>query len=424
MRNATIISILLIAVLTLTCEVSASDVTDTRQGILDSRFRTLQVTPEWDWMAPPVINLADPGERIVISFDELASERRYLRYSLAHCDAFWRPEGLVDSEFLDSFNEGTVDDYDYSRATVVQYVHYRITLPNSEIRITQPGNYLLRVYDEDDPDTTLLQARFGVCDFTASVYGASSPNTDIDSRQSHQQLSVRVDTRNLQVDDPFGDMRIVITQNGRPDTERVITTPQRIRGKEMIYEHMPSLIFPAGNEYRRFETVSTRFTPMGVESVRRTGPTYTFSLLPDQPRAGSPYLYDQTQHGRMRVREYDSDQSDTEAEYVDVEFRLDMPEQADGDIFIDGDLTGRLIGPESRMVYSRADRAYRQTLRLKQGAYNYQYLFVPHGSERGSTARVEGDHHETANEYVARVYARLPGDRYDRLTAVRQLVIE
>lgn len=424
MRNATIISILLIAVLTLTCEVSASDVTDTRQGILDSRFRTLQVTPEWDWMAPPVINLADPGERIVISFDELASERRYLRYSLAHCDAFWRPEGLVDSEFLDSFNEGTVDDYDYSRATVVQYVHYRITLPNSEIRITQPGNYLLRVYDEDDPDTTLLQARFGVCDFTASVYGASSPNTDIDSRQSHQQLSVRVDTRNLQVDDPFGDMRIVITQNGRPDTERVITTPQRIRGKEMIYEHMPSLIFPAGNEYRRFETASVTYPGIGVQYLDHDAPVYNAWLYADTPRDKSQYLYDRTQQGRFLVRSVDDpDESDTGADYVLTHFTLQMPQLHDTDIFIDGDLTGRSFDPSSRMVYNHATGAYEQSLLLKQGAYNYQYVAIPTASGAGAiTGTIEGDKYQTVNEYVIKVYHRPRGSRFDSLVGITRVL--
>lgn len=94
---------------------------DTRQGVMHTTVKTLGVTLGGDLFALPVINLADPSDRIIISFDELADEHRYLRYSLTHCDASWRPEGLVDSEFLDSFNEGTVDDYRYSQATVVHY---------------------------------------------------------------------------------------------------------------------------------------------------------------------------------------------------------------------------------------------------------------------------------------------------------------
>ncbi|MDE6685111.1 MAG: DUF5103 domain-containing protein, partial [Duncaniella sp.] len=200
-----------ILTLILTLAAARGEQTDTRQGVIEGNFKTLQVRFGDDMFAPPVINLANPGERIVISFDELAEERCYLRYSLEHCDASWQPEGLVESEFLDSFNEGIVEDYDYSQATVVHYVHYTITLPNSQVRITQPGNYLVRVYDENDPDRTLLQARFGVCDFSASVMATVSSRTDIDTNMSHQQLALQIDTRHMQVDDPFNDLRVVIT---------------------------------------------------------------------------------------------------------------------------------------------------------------------------------------------------------------------
>ena len=36
------------------------------------------------------------------------------------------------------------------------------------------------------------------------------------------------------------------------------------------------------------------------------------------------------------------------------------------------------------------------------------------GENRGYTAAIEGDKYQTVNEYLARVYQRHPGDRYDR----------
>ena len=54
---------------------------------------------------------------------------------------------------------------------------------------------------------------------------------------------------------------------------------------------------------------------------------------------------------------------------------------------------------------------------LKQGAYTYQYLYVPPGSERGFTALVEGNKYQTVNEYLIKVYHRRRGERYDRLIA-------
>ncbi len=388
---------------------------DTAQGVIHPSFHTLRVEPEGAPFGVPVINIQNPSDRVVISFDEIADDRRYMRYSLVHCDAGWQPEGLVDSEFLDSFNEGIVEDFDYSQATLVHYVHYTITLPNDQIRIIQPGNYLVRVYDENNPDETLLQARFGVSDGSAGIMAGVTTRTDIDANRNHQQLELRVDTRYLDLDDPFNDLRVVITQNGRPDNEVVLTTPQRLGNKEVIYEHLRPLIFPAGNEYRRFETVSTNFPGMGVESIERDAPVFNMMLYTDEPRASKDYLYDSTQHGRYVVRNADVYDSDTEADYVMTNFTLSMPPLEGYDIFLDGDFTDRRFSPLSRMVYNERTGAYEQSVLLKQGSYNYQYLAVPSGSMKGETAPIEGDNYQTINEYTIRVYHRPKGTRFDRL---------
>lgn len=411
---------LIVLWLVLACQCVVAQEVDTRQGMLHPGFKTLQVYPELNPMAPPVVSLTDMADRIVVEFDELADDRRYMRYSLTHCDARWRPEGLVDSEFLDSFNEGTVDDWDHSQATVVQYVHYRITLPNDEVRITQPGNYLLKVYDENDPDETLLQARFSVVEPRAGISLSATSRTDIDTNERHQQLGIEIDTRQLELDDPFNDLRVVITQNGRPDNETVLVTPQRRGYNSVIYEHLRPLIFPAGNEYRRFETVSTTYPGIGVEGINRDARVVNFTLFTDRPRVGESYLYDQTQQGRFVVRNTDvsDDYSPTQADYVMVHFTLAATPTIQGDIFIDGDLTQRRFDPSSRMIYNNATGVYEQSMLLKQGSYNYQYLFVPSGSLKGETGPIEGDKYQTVNEYTVKVYHRPKGGRFDRLVGV------
>ena len=66
-------------------------------------FRSLQIKVNGDDQLPPVIVL-DSDDHIEIAFDELADERRYLRYRLMHCDALWNPSRLVEQEFLDGNN--------------------------------------------------------------------------------------------------------------------------------------------------------------------------------------------------------------------------------------------------------------------------------------------------------------------------------
>ncbi|MDE7410505.1 MAG: DUF5103 domain-containing protein [Paramuribaculum sp.] len=390
---------------------------DTRTGIFNADFQTLQLKVNGDDMVSPILILGS-DDVLTVSFDEISPERRYLRYSLTHCDSRWRPDGLVATEYLTGFNEAEVEDYCYSQATVINYVNYSITLPDEKMRFTKSGNYLLKVYDESEPDMVLLQARFCVVEPMMNVSATVSSRTDVDYNESHQQLTVSVDTRGTGVNNYYTDVLVCVEQNGRADNEVALTSPSRMAGNVLWFEHRPELIFKAGNEYRRMEIVSTTYPGMGVDSYTWADPYYHALLLVDTPRSDEPYAYDTTQHGRRRIRSYDSDEPDCEAEYVVTHFSLEMPEFRDVDIFIDGDLAYRRFDADSRMVFNRATGRYEHSMLLKQGAYNYQYLVVPKFSSKGSTAEVEGDKYATVNEYTVRVYTRMPGERYDRLVAV------
>ncbi len=390
---------------------------DTMTGVFVPEFKSLQVQIEGNEQALPVIAL-NGEDRIVVSFDELAEDRNYLRYSLVHCNADWQPSGLVDSEFLDGFNVADVEDYAFSEATTVHYVHYRISVPNEDMRITASGNYLLRVYPENEPEQTLLQARFSVTEYRMKVGATVTSRTDVDYNNRHQQLSIIVDTDDFNVNDVYSDMKIVVSQDGRVDNEVTLTAPMRVAGRKLYYDHLRPLIFKAGNEYRRMETVSTTYPGMGVEEVMYVSPYYHQRLYVDAPRVGQNYSYDQTQFGRYKIREYNSTDSDVGADYVVTHFALAMPETPNYDIFLDGDFTYRRFDPSSRMIFNREAGMYEAALLLKQGAYNYQYLAVPSGSMKGITEIVEGDYYPTIHEYAVKVFCRVPGERYDRLVAV------
>ena len=408
---------ILVSVMLLSMSSFATDVDDTMNGIFDSRYKTLQVKVEGNDYAPPVITLGT-NDRIIISFDELSEEHSYLRYSLVHCNANWQPSGLVDSEFVDGFNLGDVDEYEYSQLTKVHYVHYTIALPNDEVRFTVSGNYLLRVFPENDPENILLQARFMVSEAKAMIGASVTSRTDVDYNGAHQQLSLELDASKLNVQDMYNDLKVVVSQNSRVDNEIVLEKPLRVSLNKAYYEHLSPLVFKAGNEYRRMETVSVTYPGMHIEEVGYHEPYYYQILETDKLRSIGQYLYDQTQFGRFTIREYNSSQSDIEADYVMTHFSLELPEQYEYGIFLDGDFTHRRFDPESRMVYNRATGLYEKALLLKQGAYNYQYLAVPIGSMTGATAPIEGDFYETVNEYLIKVYYHRPGERYDRLVGV------
>ncbi|MCM1449685.1 MAG: DUF5103 domain-containing protein [Clostridiales bacterium] len=394
---------------------------DNMTRIFNPRFATLQVYAGDNELNDAVLRLDDDDSRLTIEFDELADDVRYMRYSITHCNADWKPSTLVESEYLDGFNEGHIDQWAFSRATTVHYVHYTITLPNDQMKFTVSGNYLLKVWDEGDPDHQLLQARFMVSEQSALLSGNVSSRTDIDYNGSHQQLSLLVDAGKINVHDAFNDFIVTIRQNDREDNARTLIHPLRLQGDKLVYEHQPQLIFPGGNEYRRFENLSTRHTGMNIADVSFRSPYYHADVAIDLPRAGSTYLYDQTQHGGYVVREYDSDDSDTEADYVVTHLALSMPRLEGCDIYIDGDIVNRNMDGTSRMNYNDDTGMYEKALLLKQGAYNYLYLARTQGKSEASTAPIEGDYYNTANVYSIAVYHRRPGERYDRLVGYFKL---
>lgn len=390
---------------------------DTMTGIFNERVKTLRVLAGGDMFAPPVVVLGS-GDRLDISFDHLADDRVFLRYRAVRCDADWQPSSIADIEWLDGFNESAIDSYDFSRATTVHYVHYDFQFPDHNISPHLSGNYLIQVYPEDNPDDIWLQTRVMLTEQTAPISASVTSRTDVDYNSAHQQLSIAVDTERASVADPFNDLTVMVQQNGRCDSEAALRQPLRLSGRTAVYEHQAPLIFEAGNEYRRMETSSVHYPGMGVEQIAYFDPYYHFRLYTDASRAGASYNYDSTQNGRFVVREYNSDQSDLDADYVVVHFSLDYPELPGTMIFLDGDFTQRRFDAESRMTFNPATGLYERAMFLKQGHYNYQYLAVPPGDRRGRTAIIEGDKYQTVNEYLIKVYTRGPLDRTDRLIGV------
>lgn len=396
---------------------------DTTTGIFDRRFRTLKTEVEDNFMSPPVIRLGT-NDRILVKFDEIGEDNSYLEYRLIHCDADWQPSRLIESEYLEGFNSVRIEDYAYSTATFVHYVNYLIAFPNEELQIKHSGNYLLQVYDPERPEETLLQTRFQVTENRARIEGNVTSRTNMGHNTYWQQLAFEIDCQGIGEFNPYQDIIVYVTQNDREATKRRIMTPLRVSGDKIIYEHLNDLVFGASNEYRRFESVSNSFPGMRVDSLRYMGSNYHVWLKVDEPRQSASYSYDQTQHGRFLVREYNSTDSDIGADYITVHFLLECPELPAYDIYLDGEFTHDRMDKENQLTYDHRVGGYVAEVPLKQGAYNYQYVTRSRQTGEISTSTIEGDKYETLNEYGIAVYFRPPGARADRLISYRILQME
>ena len=394
----------------------AQERVDTRPIIFDSNVRSLKLSLESNMYIPPILML-NGNDRLVVNFDYLGYDVHYLRYSVTHCNANWQPSQLVESEYVSGFNYADIDDYAQSEATYVHYYNYQFVLPNPDMELLVSGNYLLTVYEQDDPDKILFQTRFSVCEGAVGVYPQVTSRTDVDYNNRFQQVSFDVRYKPNQVRDPYNELTCIVSQNSRDDNAVVVTRPMMVAADHVTYDHNRDLIFPAGNEFRRFEIVSAHNINMGVQSIRYYEPMYHATLMVDEPRNEMQYLYDKTQYGRFTIRNAEAyGENALQADYMITHFTLDVGGKLNGgNVWLYGEFLNGYPATQSIMKYDTSTGCYTSEILLKQGAYNYMYLWVPDGTTVGLTSRIEGDHYETVNEYLVKVYDRPMGERYDRL---------
>ena len=387
---------------------------DTRVHIFDNNVRSLKVSLASNMYIPPLLMMSgeDP---LIVNFDYLDYDVHYLRYSVTNCNADWQPSQLLESEYVSGFNYADIDDYAPSEATYVHYYNYQFMLPNDNMEFLVSGNYLLTVYEQDDPNKLLFQTRFSVCEGTVSVFPQVTSRTDIEYNNRFQQVSFDIRYKPNQIRDPYSEFICIVSQNSRDDNAVMVNRPTMVGVDHVTYEHNRNLIFAAGNEFRRFETVNAHTINMGVQTIRYYEPLYHATLRVDEPRNEVQYLYDQTQFGRFTIRNAEAFGENTlQADYIITHFTLDTYGKLNGgNVWLYGEFLNGYPASQAIMKYDAANGVYTADILLKQGAYNYMYLWVPDGTTVGQTSRIEGDHYETVNEYLVKVYDRPMGERYD-----------
>ena len=385
----------------------------------------------------PLVDL-NGGAALQLSFDDLNTDIKRYTYQIIHLDMNWERSSLSPLEYNGGFEEAIVQVYDFSFRTLMNYVHYEITLPNEDVRWTKSGNYLLIVYEDENQKRPVITRRFMVVDrrvgINADVVRAVSPG----KVQTHQEVDFAVDTENFPVRSPLQTLRGTVLQNGRWDNAVVGIEPNMIRNNNVIFDHQGQVIFGGGNEFRNLDLRSIQSPNTQVSFIGNESDRYSIDLAPDIPRTGMPYLnyadfngdfvnlrfdrpvlnlsddYFQNNFNRLQLK-YTGD-------YIDLLFTLKINQPIpDRDVYLFGAFTEWKLKPEYQMAYNPAISAYVGKALIKQGFYNYWYVTTPAGAA-AKEARppvmlddTERNYIETENDYLILVYYRPFGARYDEL---------
>lgn len=389
-----------------------------KREILNSNIKTLCVERNGKWNTLPYIEL-NSLDRLYISFDDLTHEYHRYRYRIEPMTWDWKPnERLLSSEFLQrGIGDESIDDYEESVNTTVLYTHYSFVFPNNDTRLAVSGNYRLVVYDDDEEQDVII-IPFYVTENNATISVAVTTNTDIDFNASHQQLAMTLTPQaSLSVHYPETELHTVVMQNMRQSTAVYNAKPDYITPSGLKWEHCKELIFPAGNEYRKFEMTTLKHGGIGMDNIQWFDPYYHATLFTDKVRKN--YIYDEEQDGAFYINDVDNDDPAIEGDYVFVHFSLDADPDLKGKIYLDGQFTNDRLDEAYQMTYNPQSHCYENIQLLKMGYYNYQYLYLPNGVAIPATAQIEGDYYQTENRYTILAYYCERGSRYDRLIGIR-----
>lgn len=359
----------------------------------------------------PVVSLQD-SKRLVLLFDDLAYDPELYTAKLIHCNADWQKSGLRDNDFLGTFNQFNVEDYNYSVNTRVPYIHYRFVVP----QVTKSGNYILKVYKNRDESQVLMTKRFMVYESLLNVGAGLVPPTQSEERSTLQQLNVAVNYSQTEVIDPSTQIQVVIRQNQRWDTAKRLVKPTFLNqnSKLIRYESFDGEnTFRAGNEFRFIDLRFIRATGVNIASIKvEEAAIYAESNI-SIPRPTEPYSQYLDLNGQYVILTNDRPGGNPEVESEYILTNIYYRDSPGKDIYLVGALTSWGSSPEGKMKWDARKNVYFTELLLKQGWYDFQFA---EKSQNGlDSYAIEGSHFQTENEYEVFVYFRNLGSRYDQL---------
>lgn len=392
-----------------------------RDHVYQQNIKSPQLFVTGQPLSLPVIFLND-GKQLELHFDDLKKEYHTYSYDFIHCNANWQPSGLVTQEYIEGFFNGFIEDYKYSFNTLFPYIHYTLKFPNQDIRFTKAGNYLLKVYKNNDPDDVLLTRRFYVVSQRISIDATAKMATLARHRDYKQEIDFTLDHTGYPIQDPYNDLKVIVSQNRRWDNAISDLKPLFVRTPELVYNYERENLFDGNHEFRFFEAKDLRYQSLNVDGIQiMDGETHVF-VLPDEPRSFKQYFYQNDLNGLRLIKRDDSNDPNREADYIKTHFTLKRETKLEGgDLYVFGALSDWEFLPEFKMDYVGINKEYRTTVLIKQGYYDYAYVFLPHGENRGDMSMIEGTHSETENEYIILVYHRQRGEIYDRLVGFKSI---
>jgi len=359
--------------------------------------------PETRYLNPPVADLQNAGQQIVLEFDDLRARFSQYKVRIMHCEADWTRSRLLDMEYLTAINEFFLNDFQVSQNTKIPYYHYRFVVPKPTIS----GNFVLQLFENDE---LVVQRKFWIYENLVNIIATAQPARDPEFWKTHQQLDLRLDLGNYRIGIPRRELKVFLRFNQNLWKE-VNNTDLVNSGSNAftLQQFNNDYLFPAGNEFRYLDISSNFSRGQNVKEVIRGKPDEVFTT-PQRSRSGTNFVDAYDSDGGFVISNRDGGDADIGSDYMNVFFRLVPGTYPDGtEPVLYGKLTDWHYLP---MEFDPESGFLQHTLLLKNGVYDF--AFGLRNTATGETDRsyFEGDFQQAGNTYEVFVYHAVPGKRH------------
>ena len=386
-------------------------------------IKTVKLFRAGDQASFPVTML-NSSDLLQLEFDELGTTVKNYYYSFQLQNADWTPSVLTSFDYIRGFQSSRITTYRNSSLATIRYVHYQASLPDRNSAPSRSGNYLLKVFLNNDTSQLAFTTRFVVVNNMAQV-GAlvQQPfNATLFRTGQKLQLTVQADRR-LNVLSPQ-DMKVVVLQNQNWQTALYMDRPTIWRGNYFEYSDEAITGIEAVREFRWLDMRSLRLRSDRMDTLNTRGDTVEVWVKQETTRGGQPFIYYRDLNGQFMIETFESINPAWQGDYALTHFRYIPPARqpiAGSQVYIFGEMTHFASDTTGLMHFNAETGAYEKTLLLKQGYYNYLYATRPARGGPLNFSQTEGNNWSTENNYVVLVYYRPFGGRADECVGFTSL---
>lgn len=377
-------------------------------------IQTVQCFVKGNQLSYPMISL-NGRESLLLAFDELGEESKNISYTFTHCTSDWRSSGASTFDITDGFLPAILSEYDYSRGTKNLYTHYTLQFPSQDLNFKLSGNYVITVFENNNPEAILLTQRFCIYEDLVTVVPFVAMPAKNDDKYYKQAITFKLAVEKIEIANPYTEIDIAIIQNGRWDDAKTGFQPTFIRDNILTYELGEDGVFNGISEFRYFDT-RILATNERTEKINVNDTAIQVYLYPDKKKQFLKYKPDTDINGFYYIDNATNHNATIETDYTHVHFSLQVDEPySEGVIYVFGELTQWKLDSNFRMEYNYTKKEYETTALLKQGYYNYEYVLAGDKQTTPDEVFIEGNHVETGNTYRILVYLTDPMNQYTRL---------